>query len=302
MFVVYYLLLRTNLPGYHFWAAFDQSYLRTLASYSGYLFISKVSSTFGLYVVRFVVGYFLGPTGVTYFVIPSKLINAVGGLLGSAFGVLFPFSSSLSASNDLTRIRKTVIATSKYFASLSIPMFLCVSLFSRFIMTLWMGSEFAEHTWQILTLLAFGSLLGSLTTVPNLVTMGLGYSRIVGMFSIVSLGFYLVLIPLLTSWFGLMGTGWAIVVSTLPGLLLVGFELRRIFRVALMQYWNEALGIHLIPVVLVALICHLWNNAGSVPSLIASGIAATVFCIYIGLLVVGGYIPIRQWGREFFKH
>ena len=117
-------------------------------------------------------------------------------------------------------------------------------------MTLWMGSEFAEHTWQILTLLAFGSLLGSLTTVPNLVTMGLGYSRIVGMFSIVSLGFYLVLIPLLTSWFGLMGNGWAIVVSTLPGLLLVGFELRRIFRVALMQYWNEALGIRLIPVVL----------------------------------------------------
>ena len=99
-----------------------------------------------------------------------------------------------------------------------------------------------------------------------------------------------------------MGTGWAIVVSTLPGLLLVGFELRRIFRVTLVQYWNETLRIHLIPVVLVALICHPWNNAGPVPSLVASGIVATVFCLYIGMLIAGGYIPIRQLGREFFRH
>jgi len=302
MFLVYYGLLRANFSGYRFSAAFDRSYLKTLASYSGYLFISKVSNTFGLYVVRFVVGYYLGPIGVTYLVIPSKLISAAGGFLSSAFGVLFPYSSSLSASNDLLSIQKTVVETSKYLASLSIPMFLLISLFSRFVMTLWMGGEFAEHTWIILTLLSFGSLLGSLTAVPNLVTMGLGYSRIVGMFSIASLGFYLVLTPLLTTWFGLVGTGWAMVISTLPGLLLVGFELRRIFRLSLVHYWNEVLGIHFIPVILVALICHPWNNAGPVPSLVSSGIAAVVFCIYVGMLVARGCIPIGQLGREFFKH
>jgi O-antigen/teichoic acid export membrane protein len=300
MFWVYYSLLRSNLAGYRFSTAFDLGFLKTLASFSGYLFISKVSSTFGLYVVRFIVGYFLGPIGVTYFVIPSKLISAVGGLLGNAFGVLFPYSSAMSASDNLHAIQKTVLETSKYLASLSIPMFLFISLFSRTLMTMWMGADFAEHTWLILTLLSFGSLFGSLTSVPNLITMGLGHTRIVGLFSIISLAFSMVFTPLLTASFGLIGTGWAIVLSSLPGLALVAFELRRVFFVKFLHYWRQVLGVHLIPVLLVGLICQPLNSSGHAVGLLSNGVAAAGFLIYCWLLVFRGYIPIGQWSRDFF--
>jgi O-antigen/teichoic acid export membrane protein len=162
--------------------------------------------------------------------------------------------------------------------------------------------EFAEHTWVILSLLAFGSLFGSLTTVPNLITMGLGYSRIVGLFSIVSAFFYVIFLPLLTSWFGLEGKGWAMVASTLPGLFLVGYELRNIFHFELLSYWNAALGIHLIPAVLVLLSYRWWNTSEVALSFVPGGVLLVMFCIYVGILVARGYIPIGQWGKELLKH
>ncbi len=301
MFLVYFFLLRFHLPGYSVIGRFSRTNLRTLASYSGYLFLSKISSAFGLYVVRFIVGYYLGPVGVTYFVIPSKLTSAAGGLLSSATSVLFPFSSSLSVSNDSRSIQRAVLETSKHLAAISVPVFLLVALVSRYVLSIWMGSGFADHTWGILTLLAFGSLLGSFTAVPNLVAMGLGHSRIVGLFSAGSLGFYLVLLPLLTAKFGLVGTGWAITISTIPGLLLVCYELRKIFKIGIVLYFKNVIAVHLPIAICVAGVCSYWNNNSSGPSLFLVMVMVIAFGIYEGVLIAYGYFPVRQWATVLFN-
>jgi len=247
MFTIYLLTVRKSLPQWRFSFMLDKGYFKLLFSFSSFVFISRVSNIFSNYIARFVVAFFLGPAAVTYYVVPSKVISAFGGSLSSAFGVLFPFASELGARKNYEKVQKTFIEASKIFAALSVPVLLTVFIFSKPILTVWMGREFAEKGWIVLRLLAISGLVGSLTTVPNLITIGLGYSRVIGFFSVITVLFYVVLLPLLTKLWGIEGTAWAMLGATIPGIALVIYETKKIIHFEMWSYLKNVIGFHIIP-------------------------------------------------------
>ena len=48
-----------------------------------------------------------------------------------------------------------------------------------------MGVEFAEKTWFLLSIISLSSMIGSCSVIPNLVTMGMGNSKLIALFSFV---------------------------------------------------------------------------------------------------------------------
>jgi len=244
---IYFFILRQKLPKWRFSFMFDKVYFKVLFSFSGYLFISNASSLFSNYIVRFVVGFFLGPAAITFYIVPSKLIRAFGGLKNSAFSVLYPFTSELNALVNREKIQKIFVEASKIYAALSIPVFLGIFIFSKPILRVWMGPEFAEKGWLVLSLLAISSLIGSLTTVPNLITMGLGYSKVIGIFSIFTVAFYIVLLPSFTKFWGIEGTAVAMLGATIPGITLVGYVCSKIIHVKMWHYAKNVISFHVIP-------------------------------------------------------
>jgi len=244
---VFAMLVKKKVPQFQFFSHFDLATFRELFAFSGYLFISRICSVFGNYLTAFIISIMLGPALVPVFVIPWRLINAAGNFLSSALVVMFPYVSEIAALGDEENVRSVFQQVSQVAAAISIPINLTLAAFSRFILAAWMGKAFAEQAAVVLTLLAWMALLGSLTTVPNLVTMGLGHARLIGIFSIFSLGFYLLFIPLFTHYFGINGTAGAMLVGTLPGLFLLGFIVRKIIRLPLWQYSKNVAGFHALP-------------------------------------------------------
>jgi O-antigen/teichoic acid export membrane protein len=298
LFGVYARLLRVHIPGFRFAFDFDRREFGTLGSFSGYIFLSKISNVFSQYIVRFVVSAFLGPAAVTLYVVPAKLVSAIGGLLVNGFSVLFPFASELQGRNDPGRARSLFENGSKYFVAIAAPMLLFIMIAARPLLSLWMGEEFARKGWMVLALLAFSGLLGSLTTVPNLVSMGLGYARVIGLFSLMTIVVYAVFLPLWTGPYGLLGTCWAMALATIPGLFLVLYETRILLQLDVGRYLRNALAFHVIPVA-VALIYILsgWSAAvgSSVFGLLGSAAAAGV---YIAILTARGYLPVMGWLKD----
>ena len=250
LFIIYFLFLRKYLLTWRLSVLPDKLHLSSLFRYSSYMFISKSTSIFSNYIVRFVVAFFLGPISVTYYVVSSRLVNTISSLLYNGFIAIFPFASEVGTQKDPAKVQKLFLEASKIMAAFAFPLLLSTTFFAKPILSFWMGPEFAEKSWIVLSLLSLSGLVSSLSVVPNLLTMGLGYSRIIGVYSVISLLAYILLVPPLTKWGGVNGTAFGTILVTIPGILLVANETRNIFNMRRMEYLIKTMGFHFLATVI----------------------------------------------------
>ena len=223
-------------------------YYKLLFNFSGYLFISQISGLFTKYIIRFVIGFYLGPSAVTFYIVPRKIIEAVGGFLNNAADVLFPYASELQTRNQIQQIKSVYKNASKILASISIPIFLTIIVFSKHILSIWMGKNFAADNWIILSIIGGTALLSYLSTVPSNMAIGLGYTKVKCIFSLVEIVLFLALLPLFTIKWGILGAVTSIFVAyNLPDLTFIAYTTGKIIRLSIKKYIIDVLGIHILP-------------------------------------------------------
>ncbi|HLO80519.1 MAG TPA: oligosaccharide flippase family protein [Chitinophagaceae bacterium] len=238
----------------------DLDLLRQFFRFSVHIFLSKISNVFATYIVRFIIGFFAGPAAVTYYTVPSKLIGALGGMLSSAASTLMPYVSALNTDLSQGRIAQTLIRVSTGFTAFTIPVSLFIAVFSRQILTVWMGSEFAGQSWVILSLLSISSLVGSFSTIPNQVVLGIGNSRLLGYFSIMAVLCYSILLPLLGKLFLLTGVAVGLLITSLFLIVIVLTKTTKFLEVPLSFYVNEVFAPHVwLAIVFTSLSCIIVN-------------------------------------------
>jgi len=263
-FTGYYILVKNNIPSYRVNLFINIKVLKDIIHFSFYIFLSKISSIFSNYVVRFVISFFLGPAAVTYYTVPSKLVGAVGGISSSGLSAIFPFSSQLSASNNHEEIKNLFLKSSRIFIAIVFPVSLFISLFSMQILTVWMGSEFASQTRLVLSVIAFSSFLGGLSAIPNLIILGQGNSRLIGLFSFITIVLYIIFLPLLTKFFGLVGTSLALLIATVGVIYFVIKMTTQFNNIKLFEYYNAVfrphIGIFIGAIILYPFIIYMKNQ------------------------------------------
>lgn len=248
--------IRTRLE-INFWVPrfhMDLKILKELFSFSSFLFLSKLSWMFSNYFVRFLVGFILGPQAVTYYSVPGKLINAAGGLLGNGFNVLFPYISELNSLKKLEEIQRLCLKASRIFAIITVLVHLGLIVLAKPLLSWWISPSFSENTWLVLVILSVSSLIGSLSTVPNIVFMGLGYTKMIGNFSILSLIWYFLIVPPLSFFYGIIGTSLGMLIGLIPGLCLVVFGMRKVFLHKVWIYISSTTSKLLVPVVVTVIL------------------------------------------------
>jgi len=299
VFTSYLWIVKRNLPQWRFSFPKDKNLFLELLQFSGFLFMARISSTFGEYGVRFIVGFLLGPVAVTYYVVPWRMLIALGGLLSSAAGVLFPYTSEISALKDRAKVQRIFIEASRVYAAFSVPLHLALFAFSKPILTIWMGKDFAEMDWFVLSLLSLVTLFGSLSTVPNLITIGLGYARVIGAFSVLTLISYIILVPLFIKLWGIAGAAWGMLGSLAPGLALLIYETERIMGLRIWSYARSIMRFHLLPLVASFIsICYFRRIAASA-TMWTLALVPLLMLVYFFLMVRFGWIPLRKFAKQF---
>jgi len=251
--IFYVIFFKRFNNSYRFAFRFDLKIIKIFLSFSIYLFLSKISNIFAIYVVRFVIAFFLGPIAVTYYVVPSKLLGAFGGVLSSAANAIFPYTSRLAALGKNEEIKSSFIKSNLIFAAVSLPISMFIILFSKPIMTLWMGEEFAEKSWIVLSIICFSGTIGSFSAIPNLVLLGLGNSKLIGIFSGITIVSYAFFLPLFTKNFGIIGAANALLITSV---IVIGFVLVKTTKaigLELFEFLKKVYGIHFIPMIAITL-------------------------------------------------
>jgi O-antigen/teichoic acid export membrane protein len=276
----YTILFKRYNSSYRFRLTFNTKIIRKFVSFSSYLFLSKINGIISKHGVRFIISYYLGPTAVTIFVVPSKLLGAIGGVLYSASGVLFPYISRLATEGKKEGIKRAFLKASLVFAGISIPVSLFVVFFSKPIMALWMGADFAEKSWLVLSIITLSSLIGGFTAIPYNTLLGLGKSKTIFSFSIMNVISYTVLLPLLTKTYGVYGAALALLLTSTTVIGFVWYKTTRAIEIGVRDYLSFVYRIHVIPILGIIVI-----TAG----LYEFPINNYIFELFVGSIVFAAY-------------
>jgi len=191
-------------------ASFDMKHIKPLASFGGWITVSNIISPLMNYVDRFVVGALLGASNITFYVTPQEVVTKLSIIPSALTAVLFPVFSAEYFSGQRSIERRYYKSLLSVFLVMLIPV-LILSAGSHWIISMWISTEFADESYQSMSILAWGVFVGSIATIPFTVVQASGLAKLTAFFHLIELPVFLIMLYFLTKEYGIVGaaSSWA---------------------------------------------------------------------------------------------
>jgi O-antigen/teichoic acid export membrane protein len=206
--------------------AWERSSVSPLLRFGGWMTVSNIVSPLMVTLDRFLIGALVSVTAVAYYATPFEVVTKSSLIPGALMAVMFPaFSTGFAQDRG-----RTTLLFSRSVKSLFLvlfPIMLCTVALAQDGLKLWLGAEFAQHSFRVLQWLAVGVFLNSLAQVPFAFLQGVGRPDLTAALHLVELPLYLGLLWWLISTRGIEGAAiaWSARV-TFDALLLFGLAKR----------------------------------------------------------------------------
>lgn len=220
--VIYAILVHHLNPNIFRRMPFESRYVKRMLSFGGWMTISNIISPLMMYLDRFVIGSMLGMAAVTYYVTPYEIVTKISVIPFAITGVLFPAFSSGFLNNRNQVIQLFWTGMRWIFIAL-FPITLVISVCANDILSIWLGKDFANNSSQILQWLTIGILINSLAYIPFTFVQAAGRPDITAKLHFLELPFYLLLLWLGLTHFGLLGVTFAWVARMLLDMIALFF-------------------------------------------------------------------------------
>ena len=187
---------------------FNKSYIKPLMSFGSWLTISNIIDPIMSYFDRFYIINIFSLSVVAYYTTPQEMIIRLWAIQGAIMGVLFPAFCSEYVKN---RERTTYLyyQSIKYISLLMfIPVFLII-IFAKTGLNLWIGSDFANHSYRIAQILAISTFFIAFSSAPYGLIQATGRSDITTKILFFQLPVYIPALWFFSHWYGLTGVALA---------------------------------------------------------------------------------------------
>jgi O-antigen/teichoic acid export membrane protein len=179
-----------------------------------------------MYMDRFVVGALVSATAVTYYATPYEVVTKLFVISGAISGVMFP-AFSLTGAMARNRSRKLYRRTMRYMLGVLLPVTAILMLGAKIGLSVWLGSDFAAHSYRVAQLLLVGTFALAMASLPFVLIQGLGRPDIPAKLNLMEIPFYAAGLYWLIQKYGVIGAAEAWVVrATVDALLLIYFAYR----------------------------------------------------------------------------
>jgi O-antigen/teichoic acid export membrane protein len=212
--LIYWFYINKLLP--NDWTAqrIDPDKTKELLQFGLWMSVSNIISPLMVYADRFMISAYLGASMVAYYTVPFEIVTRLL-IIPSAFtGVFFPRMTSLLREN--VQEAGDLYHRALFIMSLiMIPICCFISLGSYSGLNLWLGSDFAQHSWFILCLLSLGVLVNGIASIPFAMIQATGNAKLTAMLHLFEFCIYIpILIYCLYVW-GIIGAAvaWALRVT-----------------------------------------------------------------------------------------
>jgi O-antigen/teichoic acid export membrane protein len=209
-----FLLVLHVIPTLRQGIKFKAALIRPLLQVGGWMTVTNIIGPLMVYLDRFLLGAFISVAAVTYYATPFELVTKLWLLPGALVGVLFPAISATFCGNQ-KRTAELFCRGVKFIFLALFPIVLAIVTLAPEGLTLWLGADFAQHSYRVLQLIAIGVFVNSLALVPFALVQGASRPDLTAKLHLVELPLYLLVLWALIKGFGLEGAAlaWVLRVS-----------------------------------------------------------------------------------------
>lgn len=234
----YGAVLSRSVPDLRWWNAGSFSGLGKLLRFGSWVSVSQLTSPLLAYADRILIASFLSLPAVTLYAVPYEVITRVRVIPSGLMGTLYPAFSERSKSDGGQALQRLYEGSIRYLSLLLLPGILFLAVFSRDVLTLWMGPAFAGQSTVALQILAVGALANSLAYVPYGALQASGRPDLTGKFHLLELPLHLILCLVLIPRWGIAGAALASTLRFVLDAALLFWGATRYCRCAWPPLWH----------------------------------------------------------------
>ena len=169
--------------------AWQGSAASPLLRFGGWMMVTNVVSPLLVTLDRFLIGALVSVTAVAYYATPFEVVIKFLLIPGALMGVMFPaFSASFAQDHERTATLFRRCAKSLFLVLF--PVMLCTVALAQDGLKVWLGAEFAQHSFRVLQILAVGVFINSLSYVPFTFLQGVGRPDLTATLHLIELPLY----------------------------------------------------------------------------------------------------------------
>ena len=188
--------------------SWERSTVGPLLRFGGWMTVTNIVSPLMVTLDRFLIGALASMAAVAYYATPYEVVTKFLLLPGAFMAVMFPaFSAGFPQDGQRTALLFGRSVKSLFLALF--PLMLCTVALAQDGLKLWLGAEFAQHSYRVLQLLAVGVFINSLALVPFTLLQGAGRPDLTATLHLIELPLYLGLLWWLISTRGIEGAAIA---------------------------------------------------------------------------------------------
>lgn len=215
--------------------------VRRLASFGFFGWIGMIEWVLVNQADRVIVSNVLGPAAVTPYAICLQLTQLAHGVVGQAFGYLFPLATELYVKQRWTELRRVYLSSMQLTSIASLAVGALIFVYGQTILFVWMGNNLGNYDHNLMLVLASSAALMGTTIVPCLLLNGAGYVRLTAIFTMSSMAAVLPVSLILIRFMGLVGMATGKLMNFFPGLIariIIGRLILKDRRI-LICFWHQ---------------------------------------------------------------
>lgn len=202
---------------------------KKLLNFGIWMTLSNIVSPLMAIADRFFISHFNGSASVAYYSVPFDFIFRLLILPAAITTTLFPvFSKELV--NESNKVRKKYLKCQLVIFCFMLPVCLLVAIFSHFGLSLWMGADFADRSYQVASLIAVGVFFNSLGQAPLTLLQADGRVKLTALLHFFEFVIYAPLLVWSILNFGIIGAAVAWLVRVLIDSLFLNIAALKLVR------------------------------------------------------------------------
>jgi O-antigen/teichoic acid export membrane protein len=195
--------------------------LKLLFKFGGWMTLSNTISPLMVTADRFLVTKVLGSAVVAFYTVPADVMIRLLVLPAAITTAIFPVFSEEISNKRFVKSRYYYRRSIKIIFILMGSIALLISIGSKIGLSMWLGSNFAENSASVVSVLAIGILFNSMAQIPHAYIQASGDSRSTALIHLIESALYLPGLYILLKLYGILGAAIAWMLRALLDLVLL---------------------------------------------------------------------------------
>jgi O-antigen/teichoic acid export membrane protein len=264
--------------------------LKEIYNYASWIVAGRVNRLAVNALPPILIGMYIGPSGIAYFNISSRIVSALNNLLASSVNVIFPFVSELKTLKETGRIKSAYLGANRFLSLISAPLYCFGVIYSWDLLYFWLGPDVANNCWILMGIFFIGYYLSSSTMIPSIFALGIGAVKILAFTGFAQTIIVILTLPFLLKTFGIIGAGLNLILFESASIVMVIIITTKIIKASNFTFWvRDRLLMLLVSAVIFAVFIPLKGLLSHVP-LTRVEMAGYLGCVFLVGLSIYGFI------------